>query len=83
VLMQYADLLTVPANHAGTPGISIPAGRDGEGLPLGIQFLAADWDEASLFRAAGAYERITAGEAWRSARPRVLADPILAAQPSQ
>jgi aspartyl-tRNA(Asn)/glutamyl-tRNA(Gln) amidotransferase subunit A len=73
VLMQYADLLTVPANHAGTPGLSIPAGLDAQGLPLSIQFLAGDWNEATLFRAAAAYEQITAGEAWRTARPRVLA----------
>jgi len=73
VLMQYADLLTVPANHAGTPGISIPAGLSREGLPLGIQFLAADWQEAILLRAAAAYEHLTAGEAWRTERPAVLA----------
>jgi aspartyl-tRNA(Asn)/glutamyl-tRNA(Gln) amidotransferase subunit A len=73
VLMQYADLLTVPANHAGTPGISIPAGLNAEGLPLGIQFLAADWQEAMLLRVAACYEELTADEAWRSARPALLA----------
>jgi aspartyl-tRNA(Asn)/glutamyl-tRNA(Gln) amidotransferase subunit A len=73
VLMQYADLLTVPANHAGTPGISVPAGLNPDGLPLGIQFLAADWQEATLLRAAAAYEQLTAGEAWRTTRPAVLA----------
>ena len=74
VLMQYADLLTVPANHAGTPGISIPCGLDANGLPIGLQFLGNDWDEATLLRAAAAYEQITADEAWRKARPRVLSD---------
>jgi aspartyl-tRNA(Asn)/glutamyl-tRNA(Gln) amidotransferase subunit A len=74
VLMQYADLLTVPANHAGTPGISIPAGLDHQGLPLAIQFLAGDWNEATLLRVAATYEQLTAGEAWRSARPTVLAN---------
>jgi aspartyl-tRNA(Asn)/glutamyl-tRNA(Gln) amidotransferase subunit A len=74
VLMQYADLLTVPANHAGTPGISIPAGLDHQGLPLAIQFLAGDWNEATLLRVAATYEHLTAGEAWRSARPTVLAN---------
>jgi aspartyl-tRNA(Asn)/glutamyl-tRNA(Gln) amidotransferase subunit A len=73
VLMQYADLLTVPANHAGTPGISVPAGLNPVGLPLSIQFLAADWQEATLLRTAAAYEQLTANEAWRSARPSVLA----------
>jgi aspartyl-tRNA(Asn)/glutamyl-tRNA(Gln) amidotransferase subunit A len=80
VLMQYADLLTVPANHAGTPGISIPAGLNHEGLPLSIQFLAGDWQEATLLRAAAAYEQLSATEAWRSARPTVLASKL---QPSQ
>jgi len=72
VLMQYADLLTVPANHAGTPGISIPCGLDANGLPLGLQILANDWDEATMLRVAAAYEQLTADEAWRKARPRVL-----------
>ena len=73
VLMQYADLLTVPADHAGTPGISVPCGLDSEGLPLGLQVLGKDWDEATVLRVAAAYEGATAGEAWRAARPRVLA----------
>ncbi len=72
VLMQYADLLTVPADHAGTPGLSLMGGLDAQGLPLGLQFLANDWDEATMFRAAAAYEQITANEPWRSARPKVL-----------
>jgi aspartyl-tRNA(Asn)/glutamyl-tRNA(Gln) amidotransferase subunit A len=73
VLMQYADLLTVPANHAGTPGISIPAGLTADGLPVGIQFLAADWQEATLLRAAGAYEQLTADDNWRAMRPALVA----------
>jgi aspartyl-tRNA(Asn)/glutamyl-tRNA(Gln) amidotransferase subunit A len=72
VLMQYADLLTVPANHAGTPGISIPCGLDSNGLPLGLQILANDWDEATMLRVAAAYEQITTDEAWRKAKPKVL-----------
>lgn len=72
VLMQYADQLTVPANHAGIPGISIPAGMDADGLPVGIQLLGRDYSEATLLRIARAIETATAGEAWRSARPKVL-----------
>jgi aspartyl-tRNA(Asn)/glutamyl-tRNA(Gln) amidotransferase subunit A len=72
VLMQYADLLTVPANHAGTPGLSIPAGLDRAGLPLGLQVLAGDWNEALLLQIAAAYERLTAGAPWRQARPAAL-----------
>jgi aspartyl-tRNA(Asn)/glutamyl-tRNA(Gln) amidotransferase subunit A len=72
VLMQYADLLTVPADHAGTPGISVPAGLDSQGLPLGLQVLGRDWDEATVLRVAAAYEAATEGEAWRGARPKVV-----------
>ena len=56
VLMQYADQLTVPANHAGVPGISLPAGLDGAGLPIGIQLLGPDFSEGSLLRIGRAYE---------------------------
>jgi aspartyl-tRNA(Asn)/glutamyl-tRNA(Gln) amidotransferase subunit A len=72
VLMQYADQLTVPANHAGIPGISIPGGISSEGLPIGIQFQAADYREDILFRVGHAYELATVDEAWRKIRPQVL-----------
>jgi aspartyl-tRNA(Asn)/glutamyl-tRNA(Gln) amidotransferase subunit A len=72
VLMQYADQLTVPANHAGVPGVSIPAGQDSSGLPVGIQLLGPDFSEARLLRIGRAYEISTQGEAWRSVRPAVL-----------
>lgn len=72
VLMQYSDQLTVPANHAGTPGISLPAGLDGEGLPIGIQLLGADYSEAKLLRTARAYEAATEQDEWRKVRPQVL-----------
>jgi aspartyl-tRNA(Asn)/glutamyl-tRNA(Gln) amidotransferase subunit A len=72
VLMQYADLLTVPANHAGIPGLSIPAGLDSEGLPIGIQFLGSDFSEATLLRVGRTYEMLTAAEGWREAKPQVL-----------
>ena len=76
VLMQYADLLTVPANHAGVPGLSVPAGLDKVGLPIGLQFLGPDFSEALLLRVGRAFERETEGEAWRQARPRVLAGSV-------
>jgi aspartyl-tRNA(Asn)/glutamyl-tRNA(Gln) amidotransferase subunit A len=65
VLMQYADQFTVPADHAGTPGISIPSGFDDHGLPIGIQLLGADFTEDILLRIGRAYEIATADEAWR------------------
>lgn len=72
VLMQYADQLTVPANHAGIPGISIPAGFDAQGLPIGIQFLSNDFQEDLMFRAAYAYEQATLDHYWRKIKPQVL-----------
>ncbi len=72
VLMQYADQLTVPANHAGVPGISIPAGMDGEGLPIGIQLLGPDFSESNLLRIGRAYEQATQTDSWRLARPAVF-----------
>jgi aspartyl-tRNA(Asn)/glutamyl-tRNA(Gln) amidotransferase subunit A len=72
VLMQYADQLTVPANHAGIPGISLPGGLDAAGLPIGIQLLGADYSEKMLFRVARAYEMGTETEPWRKAKPEVL-----------
>jgi aspartyl-tRNA(Asn)/glutamyl-tRNA(Gln) amidotransferase subunit A len=72
VLMQYADELTVPANHAGIPGLSLPAGLDAEGLPIGIQLLGPDFSEANLLRIGRAYETATQDAAWRKARPAAL-----------
>ena len=73
VLMQYADQLTVPANHAGIPGLSLPAGLDSKRLPIGIQLLGADYTESTLFRIGRAYEQATADDAWRAEKPAVLA----------
>jgi aspartyl-tRNA(Asn)/glutamyl-tRNA(Gln) amidotransferase subunit A len=77
VQMYLSDACTLPVNMAGLPGISIPCGLS-EGLPVGLQLIGAPWSEAALFRAARAYESITAGAAWRRLEPRdlaVLADP--------
>ena len=50
VAMYLADLFSVHANVAGIPAISIPAGHDKEGLPIGIQILASDFEESKLFQ---------------------------------
>ncbi|HLD94085.1 MAG TPA: Asp-tRNA(Asn)/Glu-tRNA(Gln) amidotransferase subunit GatA [Anaerolineales bacterium] len=73
VLMQYADQLTVTANHAGVPAISIPAGLSSERLPIGIQFIGPDFSEAKLFQISRAYEEATETESWRAEKPKVLA----------
>jgi aspartyl-tRNA(Asn)/glutamyl-tRNA(Gln) amidotransferase subunit A len=51
IAMYLNDIFTVPANLAGLPGISIPAGLSAEGLPLGLQLLGRAFDEETLFRA--------------------------------
>lgn len=72
VLMQYADQLTVPANHAGVPGLSLPAGLDSSGLPVGAQLLGPDFSEATLLRLGRAFEMATEGDSWREVKPAVL-----------
>jgi aspartyl-tRNA(Asn)/glutamyl-tRNA(Gln) amidotransferase subunit A len=72
VLMQYADQLTVTANHAGTPGLSVPAGLDADGLPIGVQLLGPDFSEATLLQIGRAYEIATADDPWRVQKPQVL-----------
>jgi len=72
VLMQYADQLTVPANHAGVPGISFPGGISADGLPIGIQLLGPDFSEDRLLRFVHAYEQASADMDWRKRKPKVL-----------
>ncbi|MDE0418318.1 MAG: Asp-tRNA(Asn)/Glu-tRNA(Gln) amidotransferase subunit GatA [bacterium] len=56
VSMYLNDVFTVPASLAGLPGISVPAGLDGDGLPLGLQVIARPFDEARLLRVARTIE---------------------------
>ena len=72
VLMQYADQLAVPANHAGVPGISLPAGFAGDGLPIGVQLLGPDFSEAKLLQLGRAFELASEREEWRKRRPAIL-----------
>jgi aspartyl-tRNA(Asn)/glutamyl-tRNA(Gln) amidotransferase subunit A len=72
VLMQYADQLTVPANHAGVPGISFPAGFDANSLPIGIQLLGPDFSEGTLLNLVHAFETETHAEPWRQTLPKVI-----------
>jgi len=75
VLMQYSDQLAVTGNHAGIPGISLPAGFDRDGLPVGIQLMGPDFSEDILLRAGRAYELATENEAWRQKKPPVIVQP--------
>ena len=56
VQMYLNDVFTVTANLAGLPGISVPAGLNADGLPLGLQVIGKALDEAGVFRAGGALE---------------------------
>ena len=57
IKMYLNDVFTVPASLAGIPGISIPYGKDKNGLPLGIQLLGKHFDEQEIFNAAFALEK--------------------------
>ena len=71
VSMYLSDACTLPVNIAGLPGVSIPCGLS-EGLPVGLQIIGGAWSEASVLRAARAYEGVTAGATWRGLEPTEL-----------
>ncbi|MFD1360798.1 Asp-tRNA(Asn)/Glu-tRNA(Gln) amidotransferase subunit GatA [Lentibacillus salinarum] len=59
-LTMYAnDILTIPVNLAGVPGISVPCGFSGQGLPIGLQIIGKPFAESTVYRAAHAYEQAT------------------------
>ncbi|MFB4168578.1 Asp-tRNA(Asn)/Glu-tRNA(Gln) amidotransferase subunit GatA [Virgibacillus sp. JSM 102003] len=59
-LTMYAnDILTIPVNLAGVPGISVPCGFSEKGLPFGLQIIGKHFDESTVYRAAHAYEQAT------------------------
>ncbi|MDO1560363.1 Asp-tRNA(Asn)/Glu-tRNA(Gln) amidotransferase subunit GatA [Brevundimonas sp. 2R-24] len=57
ITMYLNDVFTVTANLAGLPGVSVPAGLDAGGLPLGLQVIGRALDEATMFSAAAALEQ--------------------------
>jgi len=56
VAMYLNDVFTVPASLAGLPGLSLPAGLDANGLPLGLQLIGRAFDEETVIRTAGVLE---------------------------
>ncbi|MFC7398804.1 Asp-tRNA(Asn)/Glu-tRNA(Gln) amidotransferase subunit GatA [Chelatococcus sp. GCM10030263] len=68
VEMYLNDVFTVTVNMAGLPGISVPAGHDSQGLPLGLQLIGRPFDEETLFAAGQVVEaaagRMKLPEAW-------------------
>ncbi|MBN8891349.1 MAG: aspartyl/glutamyl-tRNA amidotransferase subunit A [Rhodospirillales bacterium 70-18] len=57
ITMYLNDVFTVPANLSGVPGLSVPAGLDAQGLPLGLQVLGRHFDEETVFAVGAAIER--------------------------
>ena len=64
--MYLSDIFTISINLAGLPGISIPCGFTGGGLPIGLQLIGRHFDEETVIRAAHAYEQSTE---WHKKRP--------------
>lgn len=57
IAMYLNDVFTIPASLAGLPAISIPAGFDKDGLPLGLQIIGNHFDEENIFNVALALEK--------------------------
>ena len=71
--MYLNDVLTIPVNLAGLPGVSIPGGFTQNGLPIGLQLIGRAFDEAALLRAAHAYQQVTT---WHKRKPPMDASPV-------
>jgi len=59
---------TRPFNYLGTPAISVPCGFDTNGLPIGLQFVARPFAEATLLRTADAFQAHTS---WHLQKPKI------------
>ena len=55
--MYMSDILTVSINIAGVPAISIPCGKDEEGMPIGMQLIGKHFNEETVLKAAYTYEQ--------------------------
>jgi aspartyl-tRNA(Asn)/glutamyl-tRNA(Gln) amidotransferase subunit A len=64
--MYLADVFTLALSLAGLCGLSVPCGMDRAGLPIGLQIMGRAFDEATVLRAAHAYEQATG---WHARRP--------------
>lgn len=61
--MYLGDIYTISVNLAGLPGITVPAGKDSKGLPIGMQLIGDCFEEKKILRAAYAFEQTRAYEA--------------------
>ena len=69
--MYLNDVFTVTANLAGLPGISVPAGLDARGLPLGLQVIGRAFDEETVFAVGAALEHAAGFDALPQVRAGV------------
>jgi amidase len=67
-LVAALQRFTCPFNLTGSPSLTFPGGATATGMPIGIQLVAGDLDEASLLRAGGAYQSVTA---WHCRHPEL------------
>ena len=67
--LYLTDVLTVPANLAGLPALSLPCGFDPQGLPIGLQIMGRPFEEARVYQLAYAYEQATD---WLGRQPELL-----------
>jgi aspartyl-tRNA(Asn)/glutamyl-tRNA(Gln) amidotransferase subunit A len=65
IAMYLCDVLTIPVNLAGLPGISVPCGLS-DGLPVGLQVIGPRFQDARVLRVAHAYEQAAGSAALRS-----------------
>ena len=68
IQMYLTDVFTIPANLAGTPGISVPCGFSSTGLPIGLQIMAGSFQEGNVLHAAYAFEQATE---WHLRKPEL------------
>ena len=66
--MYLEDIFTISINIAGVPALSLPCGFSQSGLPIGLQLIGKPFDEATLLRAAWAYEQATE---WHKRKPEL------------
>ncbi len=69
--MYLQDVFTLALSLAGLPGLSVPCGLDGAGLPIGLQIMGRAFDEETVLRVAHAYEQATE---WHERRPGLSID---------
>ncbi|MEO1390795.1 MAG: Asp-tRNA(Asn)/Glu-tRNA(Gln) amidotransferase subunit GatA [Cyanobacteria bacterium J06634_6] len=65
--MYLLDLMTIPVNMAGLPGMSVPCGFDDDGMPIGLQLVSNVLREDLLFEVGHAYEQSTD---WHTKQPQ-------------